>query len=294
MIVMNSGEFLIVIYRIFRDRPPEVVGVRLLDNHETIEEKLKSINHRLIGQGPRRVLVLHGWFGDHQIWEPAFASLDQRTFTYAFMDFRGYGLARGVDGVHSTEEMAADALALTDWLGWERYSVVGHSMGGLVAQRVAIDGGSRVVAVVGITPVPASGMPLTPEVRAIFDAAPENDNAARTVIASSFGNRPRAQEFVERILKHQRDTTDPVAAHDYLETFVESNFSHPSALLSQPLLVIAGEYDAGVSEAFVRAVFPPMYPHVEIECLPGAGHYPMIETPRALITHVERFLAAHD
>ncbi|MEQ5842977.1 alpha/beta hydrolase [Paraburkholderia acidicola] len=252
-----------------------------------------SINHQLIGSGPRNVVVLHGWFGDHQVWEPVFPLLDQHMFTYAFMDFRGYGPARGVEGLHSMNEMAADAIELADQLGWVRFSVAGHSMGGKAAQRVAIDGGPRVAAVVGVTPVPASGVPLEPEVRAMFAAVPVSDDAARAVIASSLGAQPRRRELVECILQQQRSTTDPVAARDYFHAFADSDFSCEADLLTQPLLVLVGEYDVGISEAFVRATFPQIYPHVEIEQIPGSGHYPMIETPTALVAHIERFLLTH-
>ena len=52
------------------------------------------------------------------------------------MDYRGYGGMRDAPGSFTIDEIAADALALADHLGFARFSLVGHSMGGMAVQRV--------------------------------------------------------------------------------------------------------------------------------------------------------------
>nr|WP_255347257.1 alpha/beta fold hydrolase [Serratia sp. FS14] len=56
--------------------------------------------------------------------------LDVASFTYVFADFRGYGASRELTGAYTTDEMVGDVVALADALGWRRFDVVGHSMGG--------------------------------------------------------------------------------------------------------------------------------------------------------------------
>jgi len=111
--------------------------------------------HKTIGSGPSRVVVIHGWFWDHRVFTPIFDSLDTDSFIYAFIDIRGYGHSRNVSGDYSIGEVAADVIALADRLGWREFHVVGHSMGGKAAQKVAMDAGTRVRSVVAVTPVPA-------------------------------------------------------------------------------------------------------------------------------------------
>jgi pimeloyl-ACP methyl ester carboxylesterase len=52
--------------------------------------------HQTIGNGPIKVLVIHGWFWDHRVFTPIFDCLDTVKYTHAFLDIRGYGNSRDV------------------------------------------------------------------------------------------------------------------------------------------------------------------------------------------------------
>ncbi|MDB5638987.1 MAG: hypothetical protein JWP51_3895, partial [Bradyrhizobium sp.] len=116
--------------------------------------------HKAIGNGPTKVVVIHGWFWDHRVCTPIFDCLDTVSYTYAFLDIRGYGNSRHISGEYTIGEVAADAIALAEELGWREFHVVGHSMGGKAAQKVAMDAAARVKSVVAVTPVPASALPF--------------------------------------------------------------------------------------------------------------------------------------
>ncbi|GAA1511859.1 hypothetical protein GCM10009730_15720 [Streptomyces albidochromogenes] len=92
--------------------------------------------HTLLGDGPHRVFAVHGWLADRDAFAPVLPDLDTRTFSYAVADLRGYGEARRQPGRYTTAEGAADLLELADRLGWDSFSLVGHSMSGSVVQRV--------------------------------------------------------------------------------------------------------------------------------------------------------------
>ena len=249
-----------------------------------------AIGHEVIGSGSKKVIVLHGWFGDHTIWAPTFPFLDRAGFSYAFVDYRGYGASRSIAGKHTIAEISSDAIALADQLGWRKFSLVGHSMGGMAAQRVTVDAPERVQAIVGVTPVPASGVPFPPDVDKMFSNVVHDDAAGRTVIGGSLGQR-LSPVVTEHVLAFARKTTTPEAFSHYYTAFAKTDFSAQAKKIKVPMLLLIGEHDGGVTKDFVHAAFPPLYPHATLEVIANCGHYPMIETPAYLITRIEGFLS---
>lgn len=90
--------------------------------------------------GPR-VLMIQGTGVAGCGWSPQVEGLRQ-THQLAWFDNRGVGRSPGISA--SLQEMAEDALGVLDHLGWEDAHVVGHSLGGLIAQAVAVQARARV------------------------------------------------------------------------------------------------------------------------------------------------------
>lgn len=93
--------------------------------------------HEVHGDGAHKVFAVHGWLADRSAYTAVLPDLDRTAFQYALVDLRGYGEAKDSVGAYTTAEAAADLVELADRLGWERFSVVGHSLGGAGAQRLA-------------------------------------------------------------------------------------------------------------------------------------------------------------
>lgn len=251
-----------------------------------------TIGHKLIGDGKEGVIVLHGWLGDHTVFAPMFPYLDTSTYTYAFIDCRGYGLSRNQAGKHTADEMTGDAMALAAEFGWKRYHIVGHSMGGMPVQRAIVDGGGAVKSACVITPVPACGTQLPPEGKQMFQAASGSPQHKRGIIDFSTGNRLSAT-WLDCMVQQCEATVSEPAFADYFRMFDQTDISASVKGNPTPLLVMVGEHDPAINEELMRKTYLAWYPNAKLDVVRNSGHYPMQETPVYLATAIEKFFAAH-
>lgn len=243
-----------------------------------------------IGGGPLKVLALHGWFGSAEGWGPMVDVLDGHRFTYAFMDYRGYGGSKHVTGDYTLEEIAADALATADRLGWNSFHLLGHSMGGAAIQHVLAQAPARVRSLTGITPVPANGVAFDDAAWNLFSSAAGSPDARRGILDFSTGSR-LSRRWLDQMLAHSLRCSSSHAFGAYLNSWARTDISARIAGSAVPVHVIAGEHDAGLPATFVGPAWSRWYPHATLTVMANAGHYPMFETPVALVTSIEGFLS---
>ncbi|MBL8487330.1 MAG: alpha/beta hydrolase [Rhodocyclaceae bacterium] len=248
-------------------------------------------SYEIVGRGPRKVICLHGWFGSATGWGPLVDSLDREAFTYAFMDYRGCGASQWYKGSFTMDEIAADTLALADRLGWPRFSLVGHSMGGMAVQRVLVEAPARVEKLVGLTPVPASGVPFDEAGWAFFSSAAESRDSRYGIIDLTTGNR-LTRTWIDGMVEFSLANSTREAFAAYLVAWARTDFAARVKGNGTPVLVVVGAHDPALSEAVMKDTWLQWYPNATLEVMANAGHYPMFETPVALATSIERFLGA--
>jgi pimeloyl-ACP methyl ester carboxylesterase len=247
-------------------------------------------SHLTVGSGDHHVLALHGWFGSARGWGSLPGFLDESAYTYVFMDLRGYGDRKQAGGDFTMEEAAADALALADELGWDQFSLIGHSMGGKAIHQVLLQAPDRVRKLVAINPVPATQVPMDEQSWALFSGAAANAGNRAAIINFTTGNR-LTKTFIDQVVRHSLDHSDVDAFGAYLQSWARNDFS--SALKPDrdaEVKVIVGGTDPAMSAEVMEQTWLVFFPGAELEVLPNAGHYPMFETPVALATSIEEFL----
>jgi len=243
-----------------------------------------------IGSGDRHVLAVHGWFGSARGWGSLPDFLDRSTYTYAFMDLRGYGGRQEVAGEFTMEEAAADAITLAGELGWDRFSVIGHSMGAKVAHQVLLQAPDRVDKLVGLNPVPPGAVPMDEQGWELFSGAAANAGHRAAIIDFTTGSKLTAT-FINHMVRHSLENSNQAAFAAYLHAWAKTDFSgkvQPDT--STPVKVIVGVNDPALSADVMEKTWLVCFPEAEMTILPDAGHYPMFESPVSLATSIEEFL----
>ncbi|MCX3062754.1 alpha/beta fold hydrolase [Streptomyces beihaiensis] len=249
--------------------------------------------YALHGDGPHKVIAVHGWFADRSAYEPVVPDLDRDAFEYARVDLRGYGEAKDAPGAYTTAEAAADVLDLADRLGWERFSLVGHSMGGSVAQRVVATAPRRVRRIAGVSPVPASGLSMPPEQLELFASADTVPANRRAILdATTGGVRPAA--WLDRMVERSLACSDTKAFRAWFDSWSGDDFHRDLAGCTTPALAVTGSLDPALSAELMRTTWLTWFTRGELVDLPVCGHYAMDEAPLALIRVVEDFLRADE
>jgi pimeloyl-ACP methyl ester carboxylesterase len=237
-----------------------------------------------VGSGPTRVLVLHGWALDSSVWQWAMPAVDRNRFTYALVDFPGYGRDAGTPPADGMTVMAEAALSAADTLGWDTFTVLGHSMGGTAALRMAGLVPARVQRVCAVAPIGAGGYPVDEESYGKFEAAwPDVGWIVRFVSPGLVEDRADALTGLSA-----RTLTKPTWDR-YLANWTGADFA--GALDGTvPTRFVLGESDPIATPDHLAETLAAL-PQADVVTVTDAAHFPMVERPEAAVEAWERALA---
>lgn len=215
--------------------------------------------------------------------------LDGSRFTYAFVDYRGYGRRKNEAGEYTMAEIASDAIATADQLGWGRFSLIGHSMGGKAAARVLTLATDRVDRIVGVSPVPANAVPFDPDGWALFDGAARDDAKRAAIINITTGGR-LSPHWIDAMVAYSVEQSTRQAFAAYLLAWAKEDFAADLAGLHVPVQLVVGANDPALGAPVMRQTWMQAFPDAELVDLTDAGHYAMYEAPVLSATVAEEFL----
>jgi non-heme chloroperoxidase len=244
------------------------------------------IHYRVVGDGPRNVLLVHGWMMSGAVFNELVEKLDTTGLRLVIPDLRGSGGSGAPAGGYTLEQHARDVLAVADHAGLKRFTVVGHSMGGQLAQWVAAQEPSRVEGMVLLNTVPASGMQLPPDAAGLFRTS-ANDKEKQKVILG-LACKQLSAEALERLL-----TVAGAVAKGSIEgsfdAWTGGGFEAKLASITAPTLVVATD-DPFLPPAFLREKVVGPIRNARLAYLPGPGHYPQVERPAETVALLTSFL----
>lgn len=241
------------------------------------------------GTGPHHVLCLHGWFGRADDWGPFADHLDLTNFTWHFPEYRGYGTRLQETGEFSLMEVSRDITGYIGGLDMEKYSLLGHSMGAVFMQRVLLDSPTAPTALVGISPVAASGTPLDAQTRALFESAAPEESSRRAIIDFTTGGH-LPDPWLDHAAADSMTHSTPEAIGKYFLAWADCDFAEELGTQNLPILLLTGEHDPAVTVDGIHAAYGGIYPTMQVELLPDTGHYAIVEHPLSLAAKVMDFL----
>ena len=241
------------------------------------------------GSGEPALIFLHYWGGSSRTWRAVVGRLDGHSHCIS-LDQRGWGASIATDGRYDLSAMADDAESVARQLGLARYVLVGHSMGGKVAQIIAARQSKELVGLVLIAPAPPTPMP-TPEAvrRSMLEQYSSREGAlqALTVLGGDSLPSQLREQVIEDTLRGA-----PEAKRAWTEHNMIQDVTAGLGAVKLPVIVVIGERDQVEHETALKEVFARFLPQASFRVLPGIGHLSPLQAPDALADACRNLLHA--
>ena len=253
-----------------------------------------ALNYRFEGTGPDLVLI-HGVGSRLTDWDATVAALgsDFRILRY---DLRGHGASEAPSGPYVVEDFRDDLIGLLDELGIAKAHVAGFSLGGLIAQSLALSAPERVEKLVLLSTVAGRTEEEKAKVQGRLDfirsshPADYFDQSVERWFTPEF--RKANPEIVQRRKRAVSEMDGAAYAAAYY-TLAMTDLGDQLSGIGAPTLVATGEHDIGSNPRMARFISETI-PDAKLKILPGLRHSILLQSPelvagllRGFLTHQE-------
>jgi 3-oxoadipate enol-lactonase len=238
------------------------------------------------GSGP--AVVLSNSLGStHRMWDAQLAELE-RHFTVVRYDTRGHGASPVPDGPYTIDDLADDVVALLDRLGIERAHIVGLSLGGMTAMRLAARNPERVARMVLL----CTGAQLPPAHAWTDRAATVRAEGSHAVAAAVVDRWFTAGYSGDRAPWEAMVAATPAEGYaGCCEVIAQLDLRQQLSSITAPTLAIAGADDPATPPAKLEEITNAI-PDAKLLVVEHAAHLANAEQPGtitpALIAHLEQ------
>lgn len=258
-----------------------------------MDVKCSAAHHlhvRQVGSGKRKLLLVHGWAISGNIWKSLVDLWPAGEGELLIPDLRGTGFSAKPREGYTLDDYVADILALIDELKLEDLTLVGHSMGGLISMRIALERPHLLKQLVLVSPVPPSGLPLPDGDVAYFRSLGSTRAGMEQVLGMMMPRKPDAATF-----EHAMDSAASVVPEAYLggfDAWRTANFAERVGAITTPTVVLGGEIEQPLSPALLKEQVVARIPGAKFVAVPEVGHYPYVESPAEFVRLLRENLSA--
>ena len=242
------------------------------------------------GSGSPTLVFLHYWGGSSRTWRYVTAALvaDFRTIA---VDQRGWGSSDRPETGYALADLAADAQGVIEALELDRYVLVGHSMGGKVAQLVASKRPSGLAGLVLVAPSPPSPLGLPLEVRQGMVGAYDSRESIVATVDQVLAGNALATGDLEIVIADSLQGSPGAKAAWPLATSQE-DITYDVGRINVPTIVISGTDDRVDPPAVLERELLPRIRHAKLHLLQGVGHLAPFEAPNDVANLIRGFVTA--
>ncbi|TRW89136.1 alpha/beta hydrolase [Mycolicibacterium sp. 018/SC-01/001] len=240
--------------------------------------------------GEPALVFLHYWGGSRRTWFPVIDLVDDRYAVVTF-DQRGWGTSNALPGPFDIGQLAQDALRVIEGCVTGPYILVGHSMGGKVAQLMAAGRPTNLTGAVLVAPAPPKPAAIPIEQQQALERA----YASRDSIIKSMDG-PLTHVALPPALREQVVEDSSTGSDEARAAWPRQGIVHDIAdavtSIDVPVLVLVGSADQVEPPDVIEELLMPYIVTARIEVLPDAGHLLPLEAPDWLAHHIGAF--AHE
>ena len=233
------------------------------------------------------LVFLHYWGGSSRTWRHVLDALTPAFRTVA-VDQRGWGRSdKPLDG-YTLTALADDAQSLIESLDLGPYILVGHSMGGKVAQLLGSRHPAGLAGLVLVAPSPPTPMNVPLAVRQGMVNAYDSRESILATVEQVLAANPLQPGDLEAIVQDSLRGA-PAAKAAWPLKASQEDISEQAAMIRVPTLVISGEKDQVDPPAVLQHELMTRIAHATMHILPGSGHLSPLEAPGDLAELIRAF-----
>ncbi|MBS7699794.1 MULTISPECIES: 3-oxoadipate enol-lactonase [unclassified Chelatococcus] len=248
------------------------------------------LNYGIRGRREAPVLVLANSLGtDSRIWEAVTTQLEDRYRIIAY-DKRGHGLSDAPENDYSLDDHVGDLAGLLDYLKIERFALAGISVGGLIAQGMALRHPSRITGVILCDTAARIGEEAMWDERIVRVRGGGMEALGDGVMMRWFTRSYREEQPIDIAGWRNMFLRTPASGYaGTCATLRDTDLREEVGSIAVPTLMVVGADDVSTPVELVRDTAARI-PAARFAVIDNAGHIPAIEQPLVLAEHISTFL----
>lgn len=248
-----------------------------------------KIHYLKKGKGSETILLLHGNVASAEYWNKFLKVLPDRYQSVA-LDHRGCGKTEHPSSGYEISQFVEDLNQFSSRLGFKRFHLIGHSMGGQISMLFTLKYPEKVQTLALLDSVPADGLLLNDEIRANFSLLANDPKMLRLAMdgVMPYGEGPA---YVERATEIALACA-PQTLKENLESMHRTRFFSELSKITVPTLILHGKDDMVIP---LELMVPTMKAILDAQVVifTRCGHSPQVERPGKFAEAYLGFIGRH-